>query len=123
MLLLYICSFLILCLYFISGITKVLYFENTVSGLKTRLQFKTQKDIFHKMIIIAVILIEIFSPIIIITLLKQKHIAGRIACYILSAFTVMATFLYHWPPNKHMFNILSNINAVGSLILLSLYFK
>ena len=111
-------------MYFISGINKVFSINKTADGLKKRFPFKKLPDICYQYIIICVVLLQFFSPLIIVVSLKKKHIFGRIACYSLSVFTVIATFLYHWPPEEHhYYSVLSNINAVGGLLLLSSYFK
>ena len=122
--LIYISSLLILFMFFISGINKFFSINETSEGLKKRFPLKQLPFVFYQYVIICVVLLQFFSPIIIVVSLKKKHILGKISCYALAFFTFLATLLYHWPPEgHHYYSVMSNINATGGLLLLSTYFK
>ena len=118
-------SLLLTTMYFISGINKIQSFNNVSKSLSTKFFFKLMPEIFSKFAIFIVIILEILAPICIISGVYYPvlySLAG-ISCIALALFTVMATFLYHYPPKDTSFHFfMKNISIVGGLIALSLQF-
>lgn len=112
--------FLLLVIYFISGLNKIPFVSNISKGLKSRLSFLPL--FLCKVAIICVIILEICAPILILysATYGKYNYYSYIACILLICFTVLATLLYHFPsqPNQYYFFI-KNISIIGGLILLS----
>jgi uncharacterized membrane protein YphA (DoxX/SURF4 family) len=117
-------SFFVVLMFFLSGLNKIFTFELSVGSLKNKLSWNLDNN-FYNLAIIAVILIEIFAPVIIVYYAQTKNINKKYA-YVsvlsLIGFTVLATIIYH-PPNfsNYMKSIpfLSNITTIGGLLLLA----
>lgn len=124
-------SFLLLFMFFISGINKVKTFKATVKSFSKRVPVP-----FPSFIIFLVIILEIFAPLVIVThkFLENNNKSNKMIrmlsifstlCLIL--FTILATLLYHpLKINKpYMKNIpfYSNMSVTGGLILLLLNHK
>jgi uncharacterized membrane protein YphA (DoxX/SURF4 family) len=132
-LLVFISSILILFKYFISGITKIGNVTDLANGLEKQINKQIYKfnlpHEFYQLSIILVILLEIIAPIIIIFTIsiknrykklyeKMKH-PTLLASILLFLFTILATYLYHFPPiGSHYYATLSNITGCGALLLL-----
>lgn len=139
-LILLISSVLITFMYFISGIGKIRNFSSKVELLKGQ---------FHKMVtahkmplwffqlaILSVIILQICGSTIITfyALIKNtnqnevnkiknplKHLA-IISCILLFIFTIIATYLFHFPPvGSNYYATLSNTTACGGLMLLGYF--
>ena len=115
--------FMIVLMYFLAGINKMKNFSSTVSGLKTVFPMKKLPMIFYKIVIVLVILIEVLSPIFILYATQTGYLS-ELAYYStisLAIFTVLATLLYHFPPNKpiNYYPFMKNLTATGGLLLLS----
>lgn len=112
-------SLLINLLFFFSGFHKITDFKQVTKGFmdKTHLPL-----IFSKLIIISVILLEIIAPFIIsLSALTNsiKKIYTQIAILSLIGFTILATFLYHFPPyGGNYYSFMSNLSTIGGLMLL-----
>ena len=115
--------FLLLFIYFLSGLNKIPSVSNISKGLKSRLSFLPL--FLCKFAIICVIILEICAPILIIysATYGKYNYYSYIASILLICFTVLATLLYHFPtqPNQYYF-FMKNISIIGGLILLSNYF-
>jgi uncharacterized membrane protein YphA (DoxX/SURF4 family) len=77
------------------------------------------------LILIFVIILEFFAPLIIIfsKFYKKYYLIARYSSYSLALFTILATYLYHFPPLKNQYYpFMSNLTAIGGLILLGEYF-
>jgi uncharacterized membrane protein YphA (DoxX/SURF4 family) len=110
-------------MYFISGINKISNFAQVSAGLADKLALSNMM-ILAQLIIFCVIVLEIAAPLVIVA--NQLNDNGRWkqwakqACLVLAGFTVLATILYHMPPQgEHYRAFLSNMTAVGALILMS----
>ena len=121
-------TFLLLFMFFISGINKVKTFNATVKSFSKRVPAP-----FLPFIIFLVILLELFAPLIIVThkILDHNNKSNRMirmlsvfSTVCLIVFTILATLLYHpLKINKpYMKNIpfYSNMSVTGGLILLLL---
>ena len=118
-------AFMILLMYFLSGINKVKNFSNTVAGFKKMFFLKKFPNIFYQLSISVVILLEILGPIIILYSL-QTDMYNKLAYFSsvgLAGFTVLATLIYHFPPtDSEYYAFMKNLTATGSLMLLSCLF-
>lgn len=115
--------FLLLFIYFLSGLNKISSGSNISKGLKSKLSFLPL--ILCKVAIICVIILEICAPILILysATYGKYNYYSYIASILLICFTVLATLLYHFPtqPNQYYF-FMKNISIIGGLILLSNHF-
>ena len=118
-------AFLILLMYFLAGFNKFANFSSTVKGFKNMFLLKNLPDTFYYLTIVGVILLEIFAPIMIMFSLYTNTYTDY-AYYSsvgLAIFTVLATLIYHFPPNGSQFYaFMKNLTAIGSLMLLSTFF-
>lgn len=115
---------MILLMYFLAGINKIKNFKSTAMGLKSKLFNSKLPNIVYKLIILAVIILEIIAPLIIL-LSIQTHNYNDLAYFssiCLGLFTILATLLYH-PLHKDYYGFMKNLTATGSLFLLSTYFR
>lgn len=119
-------AFLILLMYFLAGISKVMNFSETVKGFENMFFIKNLPTIFYNLAIIGVVLLEIFAPIMIMFSLYTNTFS-EYAYYSsigLAIFTILATLIYHFPPNgSQYYTFMKNLTATGSLMLLSTQFN
>jgi uncharacterized membrane protein YphA (DoxX/SURF4 family) len=111
-------SILLTLMYLLSGINKILAYNDVVKGFQNKVKMKNLSNI----IIAIVILLEIICPILIIkgTLNRSYKKIGRLSTYVLICFTILATYLYHFPPtNRDYYPFMSNMTAIGGLFLMS----
>jgi len=113
--------FLMLLIFFLSGISKVKNFKNTVNKFKKVFWIKGLPNFLYNLTIIAVIILEILPPLIIMYNL-QTHSLPLLSYYsVLSLiiFTIMATLLYHFPTKKgEYYYFMKNLSIIGGLIML-----
>jgi uncharacterized membrane protein YphA (DoxX/SURF4 family) len=108
-------------MFFLSGINKYNNFLSTSKGFATKMK---QPLRIAKMVITAVIALEIIAPLI-ITLHSMSIINMRLltqlSIYGLALFTIVATYLYHFPPNVNgnYYSFMSNLSTLGGLMILS----
>jgi len=118
-------AFLILLMYFLAGISKAINFSETVKGFENMFFIKNLPIIFYNLAISGVVLLEIFAPIIIMFSLYTNTFS-EYAYYSsigLALFTILATLIYHFPPNgSQYYAFMKNLTATGSLMLLSTQF-
>ena len=118
-------SIFINLLFFLSGIFKINDFSTVCKGFIS----KTSVSLFlAKIIITLVILLEIFAPLIISFYFcnaeansKNKFFTTLTKLLILSliVFTILATYIYHFPPKRsHYYPFISNVSTIGGLLLL-----
>lgn len=112
-------------LFFISGFDKIINFIQVVKEFtnRTKLPFT-----LSKIIIIGVILLEIIAPII-ISLYSYNanpllYTYAKASLLGLIIFTVLVTFMYHFPPvGPNYYSFMSNVSTLGGLLLLYHYFS
>ena len=116
---------LIVLMYILSGINKIRTFDATVKSLEKHFFINTLPNYFYVISIILVIILQIFGSLIIIYSIhtnKYKKYAFY-SCIGLAIFTILATLLYHFPPNgAQYYPFVSNITSLGALLLLSTFF-
>lgn len=117
-------SVLILAMFMVSGLTKVMTFNETVSSLQKRVQMGNISERLYELVIVLVILLEIMVPIVVVNYFvngKGKDYAyyGLIG---LCVFTVLATIMYH-PPDFSSYRksvaFWSNVSLIGGMLLLA----
>ena len=120
----FISSIFITLLFFLSGFNKIKGFIPTSKGLSKRTNFPL---VLSKIVIVGVIILEIFAPFI-ISVYTYTH-NPLLKCYAtlsvvgLIIFTILATILYHFPPEgKNLYSCMSNLSTIGGLMLLYKYF-
>ena len=120
-------SILLLAMFFVSGITKIATFNETVASIQKRFTIITHEKL-HQMITILVVLLEIIAPILIINYFINKT-AKDYAYYstlALAIFTIIATFIYHYPDfssYKRSIAFWANISLLGGLLLLAKHIR
>ena len=122
---LFIQAFLLIILFFLSGFDKINNVNKLADGLKNKVNLNINIDLY-KLAIIIVILLEIFAPIIIMYSIQYKKYYKH-AYYStigLILFTILATFLYHFPATgKNYYSFMDHVALVGGLMLLANRFK
>jgi uncharacterized membrane protein YphA (DoxX/SURF4 family) len=134
---LYIVSFLLTCMYFLSSIQKVKGFNDTSISFQKMTGNKLLKIplSLSKLLIICAILIELLCPIILfysIYKIQNSHDKMTIHKYktyayysllLLVLFTILATYIYHYPPNgDEYYPFMKNITIIGGLLAMTLHF-
>ena len=112
-------------LFFLSGFHKITDFIQVVKEFtnRTKLPFT-----LSKIIIIGVILLEIIAPLI-ISLYSYNanpllYTYTKLSLLGLMSFTVLATFMYHFPPvGSNYYSFMSNVSTLGGLLLLYKHFN
>jgi uncharacterized membrane protein YphA (DoxX/SURF4 family) len=112
-------------LFFLSGFNKITDFIQVVKEFTNRTKIPFT---LSKIIIIGVILLEIIAPLIISIYSYNHnpllHTYAKLSLLGLIVFTILATFMYHFPPvGQNYYSFLSNISTVGGLLLLYKYFN
>ena len=118
-------SILLTAMYFMSGLNKIQSFNDTSNGLSKKPLFKNLPKIFSKFAIFIVIILEILAPLCIITAnyYPEFNFLAGFSAIALALFTVLATLLYHFPPNGiEFYFFMKNITIIGGLLALSLHF-
>ena len=112
-------------LFFLSGFDKITNFIQVVKGFmnKTKLPFT-----LSKIIIVCVILLEIIAPLIISIYSYNHnpllHTYTKLSLLGLIVFTILATFIYHFPPvGQNYYSFMSNLSTLGGLLLLYKHFN
>ena len=114
----------IVFMYFVSGINKMINIDKTALGLEKRFPLKMLPLSFFRLTIICVVILQVCAPLTIIYSEYYKSGLGYFACLGLAIFTILATLLYHFPPfDSNYYSFMSNINAIGGLLLLSESYK
>jgi uncharacterized membrane protein YphA (DoxX/SURF4 family) len=113
---------LLVVMFLISGINKVLTFDDTVLSLKNKVNYELS-DNLYKLAIVVVILLEIIAPIIIIRYAINNDYKewAYYSVIGLIIFTILATIIYHFPDftnYKKSIPFWANISLLGGLLLL-----
>jgi uncharacterized membrane protein YphA (DoxX/SURF4 family) len=116
----FISSVFITLLFFLSGFNKIRDFISTTKGLSSKTKFPLT---LAKVVIVCVILLEIFAPFIISVYAYTNNPLLRgyatLSLIGLIIFTLLATILYHFPPQgQNFYSCMSNLSTIGGLMLL-----
>jgi uncharacterized membrane protein YphA (DoxX/SURF4 family) len=120
-------SVLLTLLFILSGYNKLNNITKVAEGLKNKVNFDINFDLY-KLAIIIVIFIQLVCPsIILYTVYTKNKKYNKYAYYSIIAlilFTILATLLYHFPPTgKNYYSFISNVALIGGLLLLTEKFK
>lgn len=114
-------------MYFVSSFSKIMHFSKTVKGLQVRAPYIPH--LLTNLMIISAILIQFIAPLLIVYATffnedKKSQTYALYSCYALIIFTILATLLYHFPPNKSVryYPFMSNVATTGGLMVLSYVF-
>ena len=116
---LFIASILITVMFFVSGFEKIYFF--TLATTKFAKKMSVSLSLFS---IAAVILLEIFAPLLITGYTFTQSLAlfpfFKLAVMALLVFTVVATLLYHNPfkGREKYYAFMSNLSTLGGLLAL-----
>ena len=121
-------SLLLTAMYMFSGIEKFTKLQKVASGLRKRTfpsvplpYFVVALTFSSTMLVVTSIIINVAAAKV-ATLRASPRLArwAKYACYYLIGFTVLATLIYHYPPTgATYYPFISNVTAVGGLLLLS----
>ncbi len=125
--LLYLIVTLLTIMFFLSSFSKIKDFPNVVKGFKKSFEKKIFNipDIFYNLAIVIAICIQFFCPLIILySIYNPKYkMYGFVASIWLIIFTILATYLYHFPPSgKEYYPFISNVTTIGGLSLMAYFF-
>lgn len=117
-------AILLTLMFFLSGLNKINDFTNVKKGLHSRLQhFRLPSKISALLLVIA-ILIQLICPILVVFASHDKKylMFGSYALLILMLFTILATLLYHFPPNgAKYYPFISNVTTLAGLMVFMKY--
>ena len=124
----YFIAFLLTIMFFLSSFSKIKNYQEVVKGFGKKFDNKlfNMPQVFYMMSIIIAICIQFFCPLIIMYSIydKKYSIYGSIACLIIALFTILATYLYHFPPSgKEYYPFMSNVTTIGGLSVLAYVLK
>jgi uncharacterized membrane protein YphA (DoxX/SURF4 family) len=116
---------LITLLFLLSGFRKTQNLTGTAKYLQSKVKLNIDFNLY-KLGIISVIILQIFCPLIILyhihTKKYQKY--AKISVNLLILFTILATFLFHYPPvGKDYYSFMSNLSTIGGLMFVGHYIK
>ena len=116
-------SFLLTIFFFISGIKKLIGFTNVCNGFYKKYSFLGK--FISKIVIFLVVVLEILAPILImIASYGYLSFYGYYSCKLLAIFTILANFMYHYPPTEsNYYPFMRNIAIIGGLIALGEHFS
>ena len=112
-------------LFFLSGFHKIKDFVSVTKGFMKKTNMPLT---LSKIIIICVILLEIIAPLIISLYSYNSnpklYAYTKLSLLGLILFTILATFLYHFPPfGSNYYSFMSNLSTLGGLLLLYQHFS
>ena len=112
----------ILLMFFLAGLRKIQTFQSTLVNMTSKIEtkFGNFNETILKIILIAVIFIEVLMPVLIIHGVRRRKPSWMIAgSGTLIVFTILATYLYHFPPTgSKYYPFISNLTTVGALLLI-----
>lgn len=112
-------SVLLGILFLVAGVNKIFNIQSTSKGLQSVTNLNNVPLFFFKIVIIAVIIIEILAPII-MTLYSGNMVSETLtkgAVISLIVFTILASFLYHSPLEaSERISFMKNMSIVGGLL-------
>ena len=114
-------TILLLIMYFLSGIKKINTFDSTVNSFSKKAHIELERWMYE-FIIFCVIVLEIFVPAFIVYNIYMNNYNYWMfyAIIALIFFTILATLVYHYPPEgAAYYAFMANVTAIGGLFLLS----
>ena len=114
---------LITLLFLLSGFRKTQNLTGTAKYLQSKVKLNIDFNLY-KLGIISVIILQIFCPLIILYHIHTKKYKkyAKISVNLLILFTILATFLFHYPPvGKDYYSFMSNLSTIGGLMFVKYY--
>ena len=110
---------LISTLFIYSGITKIFDFNDTTLGFYQKVNILAY-NASQALIIIAILILLIAPFLMIVGIYEDSKILLRIGTWILIAFTIIATIIYHpITDSSQRYNLLKNLSIIGGLVMVS----
>ena len=110
---------LISTLFIYSGITKIFDFNDTTLGFYQKVNILAY-NASQALIIIAILILLIAPVLMVIGIYEDSKILLRIGTWILIAFTIIATIIYHpITDSSQRYNLLKNLSIIGGLVMVS----
>jgi len=111
---------LIVVMFFVSGVNKINTFDGTAESLRQKLGY----EIPYRIVIAAVIALEIIAPCLILyyAVTGKRKVEAYYSAIALIIFTVWATLIYHFPDfsnYKKSLAFWANVSLVGGLWLMA----
>ena len=111
---------LIAILFIYSGITKIFNLNDTTLGFHQKVNILAY-NASQALIIIAIIILLIAPVLMIIGISEDSKILLRIGSWLLIAFTIVATIVYHpITDSSQRYNLLKNLSIIGGLVMVSI---
>ena len=114
---------LLLQIFFLSGISKIKNFKESVSGFKNVFFSKKPPNFIYNLILFLVIVLEILGPIIILYNSQTNNLTelSYYSSISLAIFTLLATYFYHNPITQkgQFYYFMKNVAIIGGLLVLS----
>jgi|TARA_B110001450_G_scaffold252039_1_gene273066 putative oxidoreductase len=114
---------LLLQIFFLSGISKIKNFKESVSGFKNVFFSKKLPNFIYNLILFLVIVLEILGPIIILYNSQTNNLTelSYYSSISLAIFTLLATYFYHNPITQkgQFYYFMKNVAIIGGLLVLS----
>jgi len=123
--LLLVSSTLLTVMFFLSGISKISSFSQTSNGLYKKPFFNLMPKFISNLSLLLVIILEIIAPMLIMMAVinPEYNLLAQVSAIGLAIFTILATLLYHFPPNGvEFYFFMKNITIIGGLLSLSMHF-
>ena len=110
---------LISTLFIYSGITKIFDFNDTTLGFYQKVNILAY-NASQALIIIAILILLIAPVLMVIGISEDNKLLLRIGTWILIAFTIIATIIYHpITDSSQRYNLLKNLSIIGGLVMVS----
>ena len=109
-------------LFVLSGFSKIKNFDSTVNALKSVFWIKGIPNAFFQLAIVGAIVTLIGCPALMMYSVFNPSLRyiGKLCCYMLILFTVLASLLFHFPtiPSERI-NFVKNMSIIGGFLALS----
>jgi hypothetical protein len=113
-------SLLLTAMYFVSGATNFGKITKVASGLRKRTFEGAPLWLFQSTVVAySIALVAASIAVVYSAATAKSRLWGKLGASYLFGFTVLATFLYHWPPSgAAYYAFISNVTACGGLWLI-----
>ena len=108
-----------------SAINKIKNFNSTAKMLQKVFWIKHLPFEFFQLAILGVIILLLVAPCVMLySLYDRKYkMYGKLSCYGLIAFTILATLLFHFPTDpSERISFMKNLSIIGGFIGISLHY-
>ncbi len=112
-------------LFIYSGITKIFDFNDTTLGFHQKVNSGIFSNLLaynasQALIIIAILILLIAPFLMVVGISEDSKTLLRIGSWLLIAFTILATIIYHpITDSSQRYNLLKNLSIIGGLVMVS----